>query len=107
MTPDTWLDTAGKLSQMFSIAAIPLVLGVGGWLIQRQLQDQSIRRDYVQLALTLLQNPDIAKVPPQIREWAVDLLNENSPTKLKAQAIESLKSGSVTLPSFSFVPNSA
>jgi len=107
MTPDTWLDTAGKLSQMFSIAAIPLVLGVGGWLIQRQLQDQSIRRDYVQLALTLLQNPDIAKVPPQIREWAVDLLNENSPTKLNAQAIESLKSGSVTLPSFSFVPNSA
>ena len=101
MTLDA-LDTAEKLSKVFSLAAVPLVLGVGGWLIQRQLQDQSIRRDYVQLALTLLQNPDIAKVPPAIREWAVDLLNENSPTKLNAQAIESLKSGSVTLPSFSF-----
>jgi hypothetical protein len=76
-------------------------------LIQRQLQDQSIRRDYVQLALTILQNPDTSKVPPEIREWAVDLLNENSPTKLNPQAIKNLKSGSVTLPSFSFVPSSA
>jgi hypothetical protein len=107
MTPDNWLATAEQFSRMVSIAAIPLVLGVGGWLIQRQLQDQSIRRDYVQLALTLLQNPDTSKVPPEIREWAVDLLNENSPTKLNIQALKSLKSGSVTLPSFSFVPSSA
>jgi hypothetical protein len=96
------LDTAEKLSRVFSLAAVPLVLGIGGWLIQRQLQDRSIRRDYVQLALTLLQNPDMAKVPPAIREWAVDLLNENAPTKLNPQAIQSLKSGSVTLPAFSF-----
>jgi len=102
MTPDTWLDTADKLSRIFSIGAIPLVLGVGGWLIQRKLQDRSIRRDYVKLALTLLQNTDKEKVPPAIREWAVDLLNENSPTKLNAQAIQSLKSGDVTLPAFSF-----
>ena len=107
MTPDNWLDTAEKFSRTVSIAAIPLVLGVGGWLIQRQLQDQSIKRDYVQLALTILQNPDTSKVPPEIREWAVDLLNENSPTKLNPQAIKNLKSGSVTLPSFNFVPSTA
>jgi hypothetical protein len=107
MPPDNWLDTAEKLSRMVSIAAIPLVLGVGGWFIQRQLQDQSIKRDYVQLALTILQNPDTSKVPPEIREWAVDLLNENSPTKLNPQAIKNLKSGAVTLPSFSFVSSNA
>ncbi len=107
MAPDTWLDTAEKLSKMLSIAAIPVVLAVGGWLIQRQLQDQTIRRDYVQLALSILQSPDPSKVPPEIREWAVDLLNENSPTKLNAQAIKSLKSGAITLSGFSFVPSSA
>jgi hypothetical protein len=37
----------------------------------------------------------------------VDLLNENSPTKLNAQAIQRLKSGAITLSGFSFVPSSA
>lgn len=107
MAPNNWLDTAEKLSRILSIAAIPVVIAVGGWLIQRQLQDQSIRRDYVQLALSILQNPDPSKVPPEIRDWAVDLLNENSPTKLNSQAIQKLKSGAITLSGFSFVPSSA
>lgn len=107
MSEVNWLDNAEKFSRMLSIVAIPVVLAIGGWWIQRQLQDQSIRRDYVQLALTILQNPDTSKVPPEIREWAVDLLNENSPTKLNAQAIKNLKSGSVTLPAFNFVATGA
>jgi hypothetical protein len=107
MAPDSWLDTAEKLSRILSIVAIPVVIAVGGWLIQRQLQDQTIRRDYVQLALSILQNPEPSKVPPEIREWAVDLLDENSPTKLNAQAIQKLKSGAITLSGFSFVPSSA
>jgi hypothetical protein len=106
MTSDTWLDNTEKISRIFSIAAIPVVIAVGGWLIQRQLQDQTIRRDYVQLALSILQNPDPSKVPPEIQEWAVDLLNQNSPTRLNAQAIEHLKSGAITLSGFSFVPSS-
>jgi hypothetical protein len=103
----SWLDIAEKVSRTLSIAAIPVVIAVGGWLIQRQLQDQTIKRDYVQLAVSILQNPDPGKVPPEIREWAVDLLNDNSPTKLNAQAMASLKSGKVTLSGFSFVPSSA
>lgn len=73
MTPDSWLDTVEKISRMLSIAAIPVVIAIGGWLIQRQLQNQSIRRDYVQLALSILQNPDPSRVSPEIREWAVEL----------------------------------
>ena len=38
----------------------------------------------------------------------MDLLNDNSPTKLNAKAVASLKSGTVTLPaSFNFVPGPA
>src|SRR5215471_4668723 len=101
------LDAIERISRTASIAAIPVVLAIGGWIIQRQLQNQTVSRDYVQLALTILQSPDQSKVPPELREWAVDLLNENSPTKLNAKAIRTLKSGEITLPSFRFVPSAA
>jgi hypothetical protein len=107
MAADTWLDTTEKLSRILSSAAIPVVIAVFGWLIQRKLQHQTLRRDYVQLALSILQNPDPSKVDPTIREWAVDLLDKNSPTKLKPEAIKKLKSGEITLSGFSFVPSSA
>src|SRR5215831_4229757 len=107
MAVDNWLDTVEKLSRILSIAAIPVVIAIGGWLIQRQLQDQTIRRDYVQLSLSILQNPDPSKVSPEIRNWAVDLLDANSPTKLSPEAIQKLKSGAITLSGFSFVPSSA
>jgi hypothetical protein len=105
LAPNYWLDNAEKVSRILSIAAIPVVIAVGSWLIQRQLQGQSIQRDYVQLAVSILQNPDPSKVPPEIRAWAVDLLNENSPTKLNPEAIQKLKSGAITLSGFSFVPS--
>lgn len=102
------MDVVERISRLASIAAIPVVLAIGGWIIQRQLQSQTISRDYVQLALTILQNADQSKVPPELREWAVDLLNDNSPTKLNAKAMANLKSGTVILPSsFNFVPSKA
>src|SRR5215831_11199011 len=107
MPLDTWLDAAERLSRTLSIAAIPVVIAIGGWLIQRQLQDQSIRRDYVQLAVSILQSPDPSKVPQEIRDWAVELLNENSSTKLSAEAIAYLRSGKTTLAGFSFVQSPA
>jgi hypothetical protein len=103
LTLHSWLDIVETVSRILSIAAIPIVLAIGGWLIQRRLQDQSIRRDYVNLALTILQRPDTSMISPEIREWAVDLLSENSPTKLNPKAIKNLKSGLVTLPSLRFV----
>lgn len=102
-----WLDAVERISRAASIAAPPVVLAVGGWVIQRQLQSRTVSRDYVRLAVTLLQDPDQSKVPPELREWAVDLLDANSPTKLNAKAKDSLKSGAATLPSFSFVPSTA
>lgn len=103
-----WLESVERISRTVSIAAIPVVLAVGGWIIQRQLQNQTVGAAYVNLAVTILENPDTSKVPIELREWAVDLLNDNSPTKLNAKAVASLKSGSVTLPSsINFVPGPA
>ena len=35
--------------------------GVGGWIIQRQLQNQTVGAAYVNLAVTILENPDKSK----------------------------------------------
>lgn len=94
---DKW-TTIERVSKVLSIAAIPVVLAVGGWIIQRQLQNQTVNRDYVQLAVSILKEPDTAKIKPQLRDWAVDLLNANSPTKFSSEVAKQLKSGETTLP---------
>jgi WD40 repeat protein len=94
---DKW-TIVERVSKVLSIAAIPVVLAVGGWIIQRQLQDQTVNRDYVQLAVSILKESDTTKIKPQLRDWAVDLLNANSPTKFSDEVAKQLKSGETTLP---------
>lgn len=96
-SPSRW-DALERASKTLSIAAIPIVLAVMGVLAQRQLQDRAVSRDYVQLAVSILQDPDTEKVTPELREWAVNLLNDNSPTKLSQRISDELKSGRSILP---------
>lgn len=102
---DKW-DTFERVSKVLSIAAIPVVIAVGGWYIQKQLQDQTVSRDYVQLAVTILKEPDDkTKIKPELRAWAVDLLQNNSPTKLSADVVMQLKSGQTILPASAGLSN--
>jgi hypothetical protein len=91
-------DTVERISRVLSVAAIPVVLAIGGWWIQRQLQDQTVRRDYVQLAVAILQEPDTTKVRPAMRSWAIELLNRSAPVPLNDSARAELQSGRVVLP---------
>ena len=91
-------DALERASKTLSIAAIPIVLAVVGVITQHQLQNQTVGRDYVQLAVSILQEPDRKKFTPTLRAWAVDLLNDNSPTKLSQDVIKELKSGQSILP---------
>jgi WD40 repeat protein len=96
-SPTTW-DTLERVAKVTSIVAIPIVLAAIGWVIQNQLAERSLNRDYVQLAVSILKEPDTSKINPALRDWAVDLLNDNSPTKFSADVVKQLKSGEVTLP---------
>lgn len=91
-SPSKW-ETAERISRTLSIAAIPVVLAVGGWVIQKRLQDQSVSRDYVQLAVTILKEG-----PKDMNGWAVQLLNDNSPTKFTPEVVKNLSDGSIQLP---------
>ena len=91
-------ETAERISKTLSMVAIPVVLAFGGWMIQQRLQNQTLNRDYVQLAVSILKEPPDSKIDPEMRTWAVQLLNDNSPTRFNSAVFAQLKSGTVQLP---------
>ena len=51
----------------------------------------------MQLAVSVL-TADKTKTPQELRDWAVDLLNENSPTKFSKEVAARLKEGQIGFP---------
>jgi hypothetical protein len=95
-TPGRW-DVIEHLAKTLSIVAIPVVLAIVGWMVQDALSRRTVSRDYVQLAVSVLR-ASRSEIHPDLRIWAVDLLNDNSPTKFSPATIKRLKSGQLTLP---------
>jgi hypothetical protein len=91
------LDQLEKIAKILSSIAIPLVLVIFGWLVQNSLSERNVSQEYVKLSISILrESKDM--IEPSLRNWAVDLLNQNSPTKFSAAAIQALKTGQATLP---------
>jgi hypothetical protein len=86
-------DKIEQIAKVTSLIAVPVVLGIVGWFIQERLASRNVSQEYVKTALSLLTASDQSKVEGPLREWAVDLLNENSPTKFSPRVTEQLKSG--------------
>lgn len=86
-------------SQIVSILAIPIVLALVGFWVQQTLQDQQIKRDYVNLAVSLLlPKKDGEQEPPrELRKWAAKLLNESSPVKLTEEQLNAIERGGLKL----------
>lgn len=109
MSPETastsklgsWLENAERMAKIVSLVAIPIVIPLSVAIytakIQETAQRESINRDYVQLAVSILKEKP-TDISPGLRNWAVDLLAERSPTKFSNQVVAELKSGAVTLP---------
>jgi WD40 repeat protein len=95
------LDTFERLAKIFAIVAIPVVIPIALAIytakVQKGSEDETLNRDYVQLAVSLLKEKK-NDLDPGIRDWAVDLLAEHSPTKFKPEVIAALKSGNISLP---------
>jgi WD40 repeat protein len=85
-----------RTARIASLVAIPVVLAIIGAFIQAALTRSTVSRDYVQLAVSVL--TDKTKNPPELRSWAVDLLNENSPVKFSKEVADRLKGGEIEFP---------
>ena len=82
-------------SKVLSLAAIPVVLGIVGHFVHRSLQNEQLKRDYVQMAVSILGNRESDL---SLREWAVRVIDQYSPVKFAEVAPglrENLKSGEV------------
>lgn len=86
-----------RLAKILSLVAIPIVLAVIGWVIQNRLSERNLGQEYVKLAVSILEKPKSSEVPAGLRDWAVDLLNQNAPTKFNAETIRQLKMGEINL----------
>jgi len=91
------LEALEPLAGIPSLIAIPVVLAVIGGLIQGELANRTVSQEYVKLAVSIL-TADTSEVDPSVRSWAVDLLNDYSPTKFSAETSTQLKEGLVSLP---------
>jgi len=80
-------------SQIIAALAVPVILALIGFGVQRAIQGDTIKRDYVNLAISLLtpKKDDDPQTSPELKNWAIRLLNENSPVKLTAPEIDSIK----------------
>lgn len=93
-----YLETAESISKILSAVAIPIVLAFVGFAVQGRLLTQAAQREYVGLAVSILQETDEKKAPPELKQWAAILLDQNSPVKLPPKLLASLQSGNTTLP---------
>jgi cell wall-associated NlpC family hydrolase len=87
------------VSQILSILAIPVVLALVGFWVQQSLQDQQIKRDYVNLAVSLLlpKKEGEQEAPRELRKWATQLLSNSSPVKLTDDQLIALERGGLRL----------
>jgi hypothetical protein len=90
--PSANLERAKSLATIFSAVAIPIVLTVAGYFIQKQLANDGLKKDYVGIAAGILkENP--ANQEPELRAWAISVLDDNSPIPFSKKAKEGLLTG--------------
>jgi len=63
---------------------VPVVLAVVGYFIQKSLAEAGLKKDYVQIALSVLREPP-SKDSEHMRLWAIAVLDTNSPVPLPAK----------------------
>lgn len=86
------LERWKSITSIASAIAIPFVLAIVGYFIQKQLADDGLKKDYVSIAAGILkENPEDQE--PDLRKWAVEVLDKNSPIPFTKKAKLGLEHG--------------
>lgn len=73
-------DKLQSIAQILSLLAIPVLVAIFGWKIQEEMKDKEVRRDFVQIAISVLSSPQAAgDNNAQLRHWASRVLASMSP----------------------------
>ena len=95
LTQNEQLERYKAYATIFSAIAIPIVLTVAGYFIQRQLADESLKKDYVGIAVSIL-TASPKNQEQDLRLWAIEVLDSNSPIPFSKKAkVGLLSSGAI------------
>lgn len=89
------LDNLAKVVSMLASIAVPVTIGFVGWGVQRTIAEQGLRKDYTDIALRVLTQDQSAK--PDLRQWAIDILDKNAPLPFSADVRRQLLGGGVLI----------
>lgn len=88
----TKLERWKAISSIASAIAIPFILAIVGYFVQRQLAEEGLKKDYVAIATAILKE-NASTQEPELRKWAVSILDSNSPIPFSGKVKESLEKG--------------
>lgn len=103
---DQILRRSQSIVSIFSAIAIPLVLAVAGYLVQKQIATEGVRKDYVGIATGVLSGEANDK-NPELKEWAVKVITQYSPVEFSSEAIAGLGEGIYLMPTVPALPDVA
>ena len=83
----------------FSAVSVPLVVAILGYVINLNLQERDVKIRTVELAISILKD-DPKKFPesPELRNWAMSVIDEYSGIPIPEDAKEELQSVPITRP---------
>ncbi|MGY2263492.1 hypothetical protein [Pseudomonas sp. SDO5561_S422] len=84
------LEQIQSVASIASSIAIPVVLAVAGYFVQRQIADDGIKKDYVSMATNILREKQV-ELDPALRTWAVEVITLYSPIKFTPDAARGLE----------------
>jgi len=95
-------DTLGKIqaiATIVSLVAIPIVIAIVGWAVQEKIADQTTKKDYVLMAVGIL-NKQQSEGDEELRRWAIEVLDKNAPVPFTKDIKIKLESGAyiISLP---------
>jgi len=81
---------AQAISAMVAALLIPVVLAFFGQLVNTTIKESELRLRYVELAASILKEKP-TKETTELRQWAIDVLNDNSSIKFSKEVEIELK----------------
>jgi hypothetical protein len=86
-----------EVAKIFALVAVPIIVALGPLILQNRLAQQSMQKDYVTLAIGILAKPKAEQPDTELRKWAVEIVNQNSPVPISPGLKEKLGLGGTNL----------
>jgi hypothetical protein len=78
------LKKAKEVAAIFALVAVPIIVAWGTQMIQNRISEEGMRKDYVALAIGILTKKKDEQPDIELRQWAVEIVDKNSPVHLPA-----------------------